>query len=755
MALTKPNANQINFDSTDISDPLITLNNVIPQPANNLNDTGLIFVRGSGENNIAFIWDESADEIVIATTTEDGTTGGNITTVAAADVRANDIFANNVSVSGSISGTTGITGALNMNSNQINNVANPTSAQDAATKTYVDTGISSSGHIPDTEKAAANGVATLGADSKIPSSQLPAIAITSTFAVVSEVAQLALTVQEGDIAVRSDENKSYVALNAVNATMGDWQVLLTPVDSILTVNGSTGTVVLTTADISEVTNLYYTEVRVSANTNVAANTAARHTHANSAVLDATTASFLLADETKLDGIETAATQDQTASEILAALITVDGATSLLDADLLDGQQGTFYNDYNNLTNVPATASPTIEDVQDIVGGMVGANTENGMAVTYDDVAGKLNFNVNDPLITLTGAVTGSQTMTDLGNVSISTTVGTITYASLTSIPTTFEPIQESVEDIVGGMITGNTENGITVTYDDGTGKLNFNVNDPVISLTGDVTGSNTMTDLGSVAISATVNTEIIQDIVGGMVNGVSESGINVTYNDALGTLDFNVADPVITLTGDVTGSNTMTNLGSMSIATVVGDDSHNHSNYLSSTGNDSHGGTITPNVNNTLDLGSSGLKYANMWATTFNGTATVAQYADVAEKYIADEFYTPGTVLVFGGINEVTQAIAHEDIKLAGVVSTNPAHLMNSDLDHEFVVEMALLGRVPVKVVGKVEKGDILVSSVYPGHAIAATSKLNIPHPSAIIGKAITIKTDDDAGWVEVLVGRI
>jgi len=110
----------------------------------------------------------------------------------------------------------------------------------------------------------------------------------------------------------------------------------------------------------------------------------------------------------------------------------------LDADLLDGQQGSHYLDYNNFTNTPtiptnnnqltngagyitADTQLSTEQVQDIVGGMVSTNTESGIAVTYDDTGGKLDFNVSDPTISLTGAVTGSATMTNLGNVSIATT----------------------------------------------------------------------------------------------------------------------------------------------------------------------------------------------------------------------------------------------------------------------------------------------------------------------------------------------
>ena len=113
-----------------------------------------------------------------------------------------------------------------------------------------------------TIKGAASGIPSLGADSKIPIAQLPALAITSTYVVASQVAQLALTVQEGDVAVRTDLNKSYIALNSTNGGMSDWQELLTPTDSVTSVNGQTGVVSLSTDNITEgSTNKYYTDTR--------------------------------------------------------------------------------------------------------------------------------------------------------------------------------------------------------------------------------------------------------------------------------------------------------------------------------------------------------------------------------------------------------------------------------------------------------------------------------------------------------------
>lgn len=110
----------------------------------------------------------------------------------------------------------------------------------------------------------ADGLATLDGSGKIPTSQLPALALTDVSVVADESAQLALTAQEGDVAVRTDENKSYIHNGGTAGTMADWSELLTPTDAVLSVNGQTGVVSLNTSHISESGNLYYTNSRADA-----------------------------------------------------------------------------------------------------------------------------------------------------------------------------------------------------------------------------------------------------------------------------------------------------------------------------------------------------------------------------------------------------------------------------------------------------------------------------------------------------------
>jgi DNA polymerase III gamma/tau subunit len=344
-------------------------------------------------------------------------------------------------------------------------------------------------------------------------------------------------------------------------------------------------------------------------------------------------------------------------------------------DLAEGVSNRYYLDsrarnaisatgslaYNNTTGV-ISFTMNDETVQDIVGAMVTGNTESGITVTYQDADGTLDFNVNDPTLSLTGAVTGTGTMTNLGSFSIATTAtsdptltitgdasGSATFTNLgnaslaltiandshthawnniTSKPSTFTPTTENVQDIVGSMVTANTESGLSVTYQDADGTLDFALTaDPVLTITGDAAGSATFTNLGSTSLNLTIyndshthawsnitskpstfppsshahdwasitskpptfvpTTENVEDIVGAMVGGNTENGISVTYNDAGGKLNFDVNDPVIALTGDVTGSATMTNLGNVTINATVnnaqtldGIDSTNFTRYF-------------------------------------------------------------------------------------------------------------------------------------------------------------------------------
>jgi hypothetical protein len=178
-------------------------------------------------------------------------------------------------------------------------------------------------------------------------------------------------------------------------------------------------------------------------------------------------------------------------------------------------------------------------------------------------------------------------------------------------------------------------------------------------------------------------------------------------------------------------------------------------NFMSNVAN-----AITVNSNNTataiINGGTSGVGNIGAAGATFNtvfARATTAQYADVAELYVADMQYSSGTVLEFGGNYEVTATAHGNSNRIAGVVSTQPAYLMNSELKGQHIVPVALLGRVPCQVVGNIVKGDQLVSSNTPG---VATSMIESEYrPGTVIGKALEAYNSDKPGVITIVVGRI
>ena len=148
-------------------------------------------------------------------------------------------------------------------------------------------------------------------------------------------------------------------------------------------------------------------------------------------------------------------------------------------------------------------------------------------------------------------------------------------------------------------------------------------------------------------------------------------------------------------------------------------------------------------VNSVIARDSSG----NFAANIMTGTATKAKYADLAEKYLADIAYEPGTVLVFGGEEEVTTTTEYADTRVAGVVSTDPAYLMNSESSG---VAVALRGKVPVKVSGMIKKGDLLVTSTISGYAEAAQH--SGVTASAVFAKSLENKSDSGLGVIMAVV---
>lgn len=154
---------------------------------------------------------------------------------------------------------------------------------------------------------------------------------------------------------------------------------------------------------------------------------------------------------------------------------------------------------------------------------------------------------------------------------------------------------------------------------------------------------------------------------------------------------------------------------------------------------------INNNANGVGNIGS-----ATTYFNTVFAQATSAQYADVAERFAADAEYAPGTVVELGGSAEITCSRTELSDSVFGVISTRAAYLMNSgagsDTTHPPV---AMTGRVPVRVVGQVAKGDRLVSA---GNGLARAAKPGEATAFNVIGRALVAKTDATEGTVEAIV---
>jgi hypothetical protein len=164
---------------------------------------------------------------------------------------------------------------------------------------------------------------------------------------------------------------------------------------------------------------------------------------------------------------------------------------------------------------------------------------------------------------------------------------------------------------------------------------------------------------------------------------------------------------------------------------------------LTLTGGITTTGNIVPSANLTYNLGST-----TAWWNNVYGVSVQAKYADLAEHYTADDLYGPGTVVVFGGAKEITVSNISHDPRVAGVISTNPAYLMNAA---NAGLPVALTGRVPCQVQGPVAKGDRLVNI---DTGIAGRLDPALHEYGCIVGKSLGEIADDSIQTIEIVVGR-
>jgi hypothetical protein len=384
-------------------------------------------------------------------------------------------------------------------------------------------------------------------------------------------------------------------------------------------------------------------------------------------------------------------------------------------------------------------------------------------------------------------------ITSVGTLTSLNSSGTITAPAFTANTGVFTGNGSGLSAITGANVTGVVASATTAGTVTTAAQPNITSVGTLGALT--VSGNANIGNIGTAQVLATANVtapQLISNIATGTAPIVVSSttkvaNLNADLLDGYDLTSSATAATVVLRTGDGSvfanifygAGNNLSNIQGANVSGTVATANNSAflggtaaASYLLATGTGSSltaitGANVTGTVanattvigatqNNITTLGaltvlSSG---ANTTAGTITGNWSLsagsrlsATYADLAEYYQADATYEPGTVLMFGGDNEVTLAEEATN-RVAGVVSTNPAYAMNSGCP-DIAVAIALQGRVPCKVQGIVRKGDMMISAG-SGYAVACSE----PRLGQIIGKALE-NFDLNDGVIEIVVGRL
>jgi len=534
---------------------------------------------------------------------------------------------------------------------------------------------------------------------------------------------------------------------------------------VTSVNSLTGAVVLDTGDIAESGNLYYTDARARAAISVSGDLSYNST---TGVISFTNDAGDIESVTAGSGLTGGGTSGGVTLNVGAGTgITVNANDVAVDMSAFSTtnlSEGT--NLYFTNARADARVSNALSGDVTIGGNLTVSGTQT--------ILNTETLTVDDNIIVLNNNVTGTPSQ-DAG---IEVERGTSTNVrfqykestdrwQFTNDGSTYFNLPTSTADVAEFsnlyFTNARARSALSVSgdlsYNSGTGVFSFTERTDaevrgLVSGTGLISYNN-----GTGVISTTADNYSSWTFMegNGTETGTVGSGQTMHFEQGTGIQVEKTADRQLTITNtapdqtvSLTGSGSVSVSGTYPNFTINGTDTDTNTTY--SAGTDLSLSGTTFNVDSATAATASTLAKrdgsGNLTANIFNGTATSARYADLAEIYSADASYDPGTVLVIGGNAEVTVTDEPGSYQAVGVVSTDPAYLMNSEANG---VAVALRGRVPCKVAGVCKKGDVLITSDLPGHAMVAADPKSLS-PLQIIGRALANKTEAAPGVVEILV---
>jgi len=447
--------------------------------------------------------------------------------------------------------------------------------------------------------------------------------------------------------------------------------------------------------------------------------------------------------------------------VAAYLPTYSGNLTAGNISVTGSSQAASYSTTGNVTagNIINSGSESVTG--NITGGNIitaglisatgGLNTNTTVIATGNIRGGNI---ISNGLITATGSITGNGILSTgavsaTGNISgayVSAANDINSGGNVSAVGYTGTLISVT-GNITGGNITGGniiTLGNVTGNYILGNGSQltglpasysNANVATFLANF-----GSNTISTTGNVTAGNIINSGN-ESVTGNITSGniittlISAAGV---FSANIGNSGSNIFGSIISASGNITAGNIISSGSESVTGNITG------GNLSVGTGTVTVGNIVNANGNAVGNIGSSSNYFNKVFAQ-----ATTALYADLAERYLADADYAPGTVLSFGGSAEVTISDQDHDPLIAGIVSTDPAYCMNSGLTGDHVVTVALAGRVPCQVIGPVTAGAMMVSAGN-GRARAEAT----PAMGTVIGKALQA-FDGETGTIEIVVGRL